>query len=365
MNAVLVLAFLMKLLELKQRRDVYVVIFLGYFLVGSRFLFSEGLPHATLAGVCMILLLGSQVALHTSHDVSHWQPVRAAGQMLLQALPIMVVLFIVFPRIGPIWSVNLGDEQASVGLSDTVSPGDVSRLARRSELAFRASFDGASPPAPQELYWRALVLTDFDGRAWHPVAEHLPPGSNRFVWLRAKRPQPEVGRKVSYSVIAEPSRKRWLFALPWAFTTTSGIEHMPERCLQAKRNIEQRLQYHVTSYLDILDMTLTETERVRNLALPSQSNPRSRGLAQSWRAKAGSDRLYMQEVLNHYREQPFVYTLRPPTLGRHTVDEFLFRTQRGFCEHYASSFVFLMRAAGIPARIVAGYQGGKRNPFEN
>lgn len=198
MNAVLVLAFLLKLLELKQRRDVYVVIFLGYFLVSSHFLFSQGLPHAALATLCIILLLGSQVALHTSQVASRWQPVRLAAQMLLQALPIMIALFIIFPRLGPLWSIKLGEEQASVGLSDTVSPGDVSNLARRSELAFRASFDGASPPASQDLYWRALVLPNFDGRNWRPVPEHVPPGSNRFVWLRPKRPQPEVGRQVSY-----------------------------------------------------------------------------------------------------------------------------------------------------------------------
>lgn len=365
MNAVLVLSFLLKLLELKQRRDVYVVIFLGYFLVGSHFLFYQDLLNAALATLCMILLLGSQVALHTSHTTSRWKPLSVALHMMLQALPIMIILFMIVPRIGPIWSVKLGEEQASVGLSDTVSPGDVSQLARRSELAFRASFDGGRPPASQDLYWRTLVLTDFDGRAWRPVPEHVPPGSHRFVWLRPKRPQPGVGRQVSYSVIAEPSRQQWLFALPWAFSTTNGIDHMPERRLQAKWRIDQRWQYHVTSYLDIPDMALDQAERYRHLALPAHSNPRSREFAEARRAKAASDRAYMQDVINFYRQQPFVYTLSPPALGRHTVDEFLFRTQRGFCEHYASSFVFLMRAGGIPARLVAGYQGGKASPFEN
>lgn len=365
MNAVLVLAFLLKLLELKQRRDVYVVIFLGYFLVGSHFLFYQGLPHGALATLCLLLLFSSQVALHTSHATSRWQPVCLAGQMMLQALPVMIILFIIFPRLGPIWSIKLGEKQASVGLSDTVSPGDVSQLARRSDLAFRASFDGARPPAPRDLYWRTLVLTNFDGRAWRPLKDHVPPGSNRFVWLRPKRPQPEVGRKVSYSVIAEPSRKQWLFALPWAFTTTHGIDHMPARRLQAKRRLDQRFQYHVTSYLDIPATTLDQTTRDLNLALPAHSNPRSREFAEARRAKASSDRAYIRDILNFYRQQPFVYTLNPPALGRHTVDEFLFRTRKGFCEHYASSFVFLMRAAGIPARMVVGYQGGKVNPFEN
>lgn len=365
MNAVLVLALSLKLLELKQRRDVYVVIFLGYFLVGRYFLFSQGLFNTTLATLCIILLLSSQVALHTSHLAPRWQPVRIAGQMLLQALPVMIILFMIFPRIGPIWSVKFGEEQASVGLSDTVSPGDVSQLARRSELAFRASFDGKRPPSAKDLYWRTLVLTHFDGRVWRPVSKHVPPASNRFVWLTPKRPVPGAGRQISYHVIAEPNHKRWLFALPWAFTTTRGIDHMPERRLQAKRRIDQRFQYHITSYLDIPHLALDDTERHRNLALPAHSNPRSQAFAKTWRAKAASDRAYMQEVLDYYRQQPFVYTLSPPALGHHTVDEFLFVTQRGFCEHYASSFVFLMRAAGIPARIVAGYQGGKVNPYEN
>ena len=365
MNAVLVLAFLLKLLELKQRRDVYVVIFLGYFLVGSHFLFYQDLPHAVLASLCMILLLSSQIALHTSRAASRWKPLRLAGQMMLQALPVMLILFIIFPRIGPIWSIKLGEQHASVGLSDTISPGDISQLARHSALAFRVSFDGARPPASPDLYWRTLVLTNFDGRAWGPTKEHVPPGSNRVVWLRPKRPQPEVGRKVSYHVIAEPSRKRWLFALPLALSMTNGIDHMPERRLQAKRRLDQRFQYHVTSYLDIPDMALNQTIRDRNLALPAHANPRSREFAKQRRATASSDRGYIQDILNFYREQPFVYTLNPPALGLHTIDEFLFQTKRGFCEHYASSFVFLMRAAGIPARIVAGYQGGKVNPFEN
>jgi transglutaminase-like putative cysteine protease len=365
MNAVLILAFLLKLLELKQRRDVYVVIFLGYFLVGSHFLFYQDFPHAILATVCIVLLLSSQIALHSSHAVSRWKPLRLAVQMMLQAVPVMVILFMIFPRIGPIWSIKLSDKQASVGLSDTISPGDVSQLARRSELAFRASFDGATPPAPQDLYWRTLVLSDFDGRVWSPIKQHVPPGSNRVVWLRPKWPQPEVGRKIRYHVIAEPSRKRWLFALPWAFSTTSGVDHLPERRLQAKRPLDQRFQYHVISYLDMPDTALNQTARDRHLALPAHANPRSREFARQRRAAAPSDRDYIQDTLTFYREQPFVYTLNPPELGLHTIDEFLFQTRRGFCEHYASSFVFLMRAAGIPARIVAGYQGGKVNPFEN
>jgi transglutaminase-like putative cysteine protease len=288
-----------------------------------------------------------------------------ASQMMLQALPVMMILFIIFPRVGPIWSIQIHDTQASVGLGDTVSPGDVSQLARRSDLAFRVSFDGTRPVATEDLYWRTLVLTHFDGRTWRPVPEHVPPGSNRFIWLRPKQPRPERGRKISYQIIAEPHHKQWLFALPWAFTTTNGIDHMPERRLQAKRRLDQRFPYHVTSYLDIPATALDQTTRTRTLALPAHSNPRSHAFAQQWRAKAASDWAYVQGILRFYREQLFVYTLTPPALGHHTVDEFLFRTQRGFCEHYASSFVFLMRAAGIPARMVAGYQGGKRNPFEN
>ncbi len=364
MNAVLMLAFLLKLLELKQRRDVYVVVFLGYFLVGSRFLFHQGLPNAALGTCCFLLLVASQVALHANPTVSRWQPVRVAGLMMLQAVPVMVILFIIFPRLAPIWAVQIREEQASVGLSDTVSPGDISQLARRSDLAFRASFEREMPTA-QELYWRALVLTDFDGRTWRPVSDFIPPNSDRIARLRPRRPKSAVGRQLNYSVMAEPSQKRWLFALPWAFTTHSGVDHMPQRRLQSKRPLKHRFQYRVTSYLDMPSITLDPLARERNLALPDGYNPRSRELAEQWRAQTPSDRALVDTALNFYREKPFVYTLSPPTLGKQSVDDFLFQTQRGFCEHYASSFVFLMRVAGIPARIVAGYQGGRVNPFEN
>ncbi len=364
MNAMLMLAFLLKLLELKQRRDVYVVVFLGYFLVGSHFLFHQGLPNAALATFCLVLLLGSQVALHTTHVASRWKPVRLAGLMMLQALPVMLLLFIIFPRIGPIWAVQIGDEQASVGLNDTVSPGDISQLARRSELAFRASFDGEMPTS-HELYWRALVLTNFDGLTWRPVPAYTPPISDGIAWRPPSRPDPERGRQLHYQVISEPSRKRWLYALPWAFTTTAGIDHMPQRRLQSRRPVNERFQYRVTSYLDIASTAMDPRARQRNLALPDAYNPRSRALAEQWRAQSVSDAAIMETALRYYREQGFVYTLSPPKLGLDSVDDFLFRTKRGFCEHFASSFVFLMRAAGIPARIVAGYQGGRVNPFEN
>ena len=364
MNAVLMLAFLLKLLELKQRRDVYVVVFLGYFLVGSHFLFHQGLPNAALAVVCLLLLVGSQISIHTIHVTSRWKPVRLASVMMLQALPVMVILFIIFPRIGPIWSVHLGEEQAVVGLNDTVSPGDISQLARRSDLAFRASFDSAMPN-PQDLYWRTLVLTDFDGRTWRSESAFIPPASDRVRWPITFRPPQPTGRKFSYRVIAEPSQQRWLFALPWAFTSTGGIDHLPQRRLQARRPVKHRFQYEVTSYPDIPETVFDQAAQQRNLALPEAFNPRSREMAEQWRAQVGSDQDFVEAVLAHYRDNPFVYTLSPPTLGKHSVDDFLFRTQRGFCEHYASSFVFLMRAAGIPARIVAGYQGGRVNPFEN
>ena len=365
LNAVLVLAFLLKLLELKQKRDVYVVLFLGYFLIASHFLFYQGLPHAALATVCLILLLSSQVALHTSHAPPRWKPMRLACQMLVQALPVMVILFIIFPRLGPMWSVKFGGEQASVGLSDKVSPGDVTRLARRSELAFRASFADGRTPAPKDLYWRALVLSEFDGASWRPYNKHIPSGKRRFIRPRPNPPQAYEGRRVSYSVIAEPSRQRWLFALPWAISPTPGVNHMPDRVLQARWKLFDRFQYDVTSYLDAPNTTLDEAARQRHLAFPAHLNRRSQALAKAWRAEVLSDRAFVQGVLKFYRKEPFAYTLNPPPLGVHKVDDFIFETQRGFCEHYASSFAFLMRAAGIPARVVAGYQGGKANPYEN
>ncbi|HEY7712668.1 MAG TPA: DUF3488 and transglutaminase-like domain-containing protein [Candidatus Entotheonella sp.] len=363
MNAVLMLAFLLKILELKHRRDVYVVIFLGYFLVGSRFLFDQGLSSTGIAMLSLTLLLSSQIALHTSNTLQRWNPLRLASLMMVQALPIMMVLFLVFPRIGPIWGLQLGSGPARVGLSDTMSPGDIGSLARHSDLAFRASFQGEIP-APQDLYWRTLVMTEFDGRTWRPLKIYVPPMSDRLRFPRRREPAPGTGRRLAYSIIAEPSQKRWLFALPWAFTSTRGIEHMPQRRLQARQPIKQRFHYELRSYLDVASTDMDRASRVRNLALPDGYNPRSRELAQQWRAAAASDLAYVERVLNGYREQPFVYTLSPPTLGRHSVDDFLFKTRRGFCEHYASSFVVLMRAAGIPARVVTGYQGGKRNPFE-
>ncbi|MEL0168602.1 MAG: DUF3488 and transglutaminase-like domain-containing protein [Pseudomonadaceae bacterium] len=351
----LLLLFMLKLLEMRSPRDALVVIYLGFFIVATAFLFDQGIPLALYQCFCVLVLIAALVGLQQSsarNDPA--AALRRAGGMLLQALPLMLVLFLFFPRLAPLWSVNLPSSTARTGLSESMSPADIANLAQSPELAFRVQFDGPTPPAAT-LYWRAMTMSRFDGRAW---------SQDRRLEQRVAPALDPVGAPLSYEVIAQPSGRTWLYSLPGSSSDTAQVRRLADGTLRAVTPLSSTFAYNATAYRDspLQSDGLSAAEQARELQLPPSGDPRTRDWAQSLRAQYRNDADLVQAVLRHFAEQPFHYTLKPPALGQHANDEFLFDARRGFCEHYAGAMAFVLRAAGIPARVVTGYQGGELNP---
>ncbi|HUL41596.1 MAG TPA: DUF3488 and transglutaminase-like domain-containing protein [Burkholderiales bacterium] len=355
--ALLVLLIGMKLMETNSVRDAVMVMFLGYFLVITNFLYSQTI----LAGLYMLLVVLVLTATwigcnHPSDSYPVKTRFRIAGVLLMQSVPLMVALFLLFPRVqGPLWGLPQDAYSGITGLSDTMSPGSLSTLTQSDAVAFRVKFDN---PAPRisSLYWRGPVLWRFDGRTWY-VGGHSA--------LRAPELR-DLGKPLRYTVTLEPHNKNWLFALDMPGTAPPRSRITPDFQILSNFPVRNRMRYEMASYLKYRTGTdENPAELRRGLQLPRNSNPRARELAQSWRRNAGDDLAIVNQALNFYRKEKFYYTMLPPLLGENPVDEFLFDTRRGFCEHYASSFAFLMRAAGIPARVVTGYQGGEYNSIDD
>ena len=280
------------------------------------------------------------------------------GSYVVDLLPLMILFFVLFPRIaGPLWGLPSDAFAGMTGLSDTMTPGSISRLVQSDAVAFRAQFAGRPPP-PAVRYWRGPVLENFDGRAWTPARGGSDPA-----------PESETGgTPVRYTVTLEPSNKRWIFALevPDPLAPPTGTRLTPDLQLLAARALEHRARYTLTSFPQHrFGMDADARVLRRALRLPEYGNPETRALARRLRAQSASDADLVNRTLRLFHDEPFVYTLTPPQLGSDGIDEFLFTTRRGFCEHYASAFTFLMRAAGIPARVVTGYQGGEFNRVGN
>jgi transglutaminase-like putative cysteine protease/cbb3-type cytochrome oxidase subunit 3 len=274
------------------------------------------------------------------------------------------VLFVLVPRVAPLWTMPVPVSSSKTGVTDEMSPGNISSLSRSAELAFRVSFEN-NAPLQDELYWRGLVLDFFDGRTWRRAGSAFQ--SYEMIERFQRRLEGErQGEGVDYDVILEPTQQSWIYALQLADFDASDILQDRYYTLHTDKPVTQRFRYQMSSFLNNeTDLNLAAVLRARALQLPEQDgNPRSYQLAESLRAQSASDLDYADRVMAHFREQPFYYTLTPPQLGEASIDDFLFNTREGFCEHYASSFVYLMRAAGVPARVVVGYQGGEINPFE-
>ena len=360
--ALLVLMLALKLTEMRSRRDVMVVVFLMYFLLVTHFLYSQELwtiVYLLLSSVAITAVLID--AHHPGQPLPVRESLRLAGSMILQAVPLMLLFFVLFPRIpGPIWGLPEDAGPPRSGISDTMSPGDISNLVQSTEVAFRVRFDRAAPPALDQLYWRGPVFSEFDGRTWSPGAALLAEGRSALI-----EPQ---GAAVRYELTLEPMRSRWLFGLdlvdPAALPPRTRLHR--NGALIAHAPITERTLIRAQSMTrHRLDPDLGRIELARETRLPADFNPRTLELAARWRDEGLDHAQIVERALDLFRRDGFVYTLAPPRLGRHTVDEFLFDTRRGFCEHYASAFAVLMRAAGVPARIVGGYQGAEANEIGN
>lgn len=360
MVGLLVCAFSLKLLEVNSTRDAQLLVFIGFIITASQLLFSQTPQAAVFSLISILVLLVCWRSLYLTHEQAPGVRLQRGGAILLHALPVMLVLFVVAPRLGPLWAIP-NQQAAKTGFSDTLSPGDLGNLARNPAAAFRVEFNEQAPPANQ-LYWRGLVLDSFDGRTW----------SARDSW-GARPLDSDNSRKLditSYSIIVDPHGQPWLFSLMQPLrveNTTDSIRISADSLLRNRIPLAQRMRYQVTSALTrewSEAPQLTPLQRDSYTRLPPASNPQARALVQSWRNQQWSDQQIIDQALALFNRE-FTYTLQPPVLGQHSVDEFLFQSKQGFCEHFASSFSFLLRAAGIPARVVVGYQGGSWNPVEN
>ncbi len=278
--------------------------------------------------------------------------------LLAQALPLTVVLFLLFPRVSPLWSVPL-PSGAGTGMSDHMKPGEVARLIRSDELAFRVVFAGPVPPK-RDLYWRGLTYSRFSDGTWS-VGGLLPD------WPNGRRPPAPAGSGVSYEVLLEPTLSDWLYTLDVPRARTPGIALARDYHLEAPAPVLSVFRYRVTSVpgapMDAVD-ALPEALRRRETAYPGDDNPRMQAYAQRLWRQTGSAPAFVAAALAHIRSKPYFYTLSPPPLPDHgSIDRFWFDTRRGFCTHYAGALVFMLRVAGVPARMVAGYQGGEVNPL--
>ncbi len=365
MLAMLVAGFALKLLEMHHKRDALVLVYLAFFTAATDAVFTQEILNFAMVLLTFAIATAALVSINQSreHGFSAGPSVLAL-KMLATAIPMMLVLFLVVPRLGALWSIPGPKNQARTGVSDTMAPGDFSRLSRSDALAFRVRFEGDIPPRDR-AYWRGLVFSEFDGREWSQTNLY---GREQLI-VRGSSDEDGIerhGEPVHYTLTLEPTWSHWLFALSTPATTQAGIRLLRDSRLVSVDDISLKRNYDIRSWLDYrlqpdgLDPQREQLER----EIPPGSNPETVRIARQWASETPDPEALINRVLQLYNET-FVYTLTPPQLGSHTVDEFLWRTRRGFCEHFASSFAFFMRAAGYPARVIGGYLGGEVHPTEN
>ncbi len=356
-----------KFAEVRRASDATLLLCLAAFLLLTQYFYSQNI----LAGVITLpaivaLAYVLSVLRDPDNPATTSDQLKLVSKLLVHGIPLAAVLFVVFPRLpGPLWSLP-EDAMATTGLSDSMSPGSIGQLSQSDAVAFRVEFDGLPPPGKQR-YWRGPVLTEFDGRNWST--------SNTMIEA-APQYRGSADDVLNYTVMLQPHRQRWLFALDAAVSLPSadntvepGSQTKPgtrvlgklmsDGQMIADKPVTQVLRYRQQSVANDAIHT-THFPRDNTLFLPGR-NTRTLNFAHSLRASVDTDTQYAAKVMQHFNQAPFRYTLSPQLLGDSPVDEFLFDTQAGFCEHYAAAFVVLMRAAGIPARVVTGYQGGEMN----
>jgi protein-glutamine gamma-glutamyltransferase len=345
----------LKLLETRTQRDIYIITLIIYFVSLAALLDTSSFwLLAYLIGVCW-LTTATLLRLTSSGSAPGWQrSLKYGGRILAQALPLALLLWLLFPRLAsPLWRVPNDSSVAASGLSDTMSPGDITQLALSDEIAFRVRFDGATPPN-RERYYRGPVLEVFDGHTWSPASSFSQPA-----------PLIPQGPAYKYTVMMEPHQHRWVFMLDWP-----NSWNLPRAALNSAYTLMQTdpvsrpVDVIAASYTRVRsDQPLRQNTRTLDTKSPPNRNPRTIRLAKEMHSAHPEPSDFVKAVLDMIREQPFFYTLTPPKLSDNSVDDFLFETKRGFCGHYASAFVALARAAGIPARVVTGYHGGTLNPY--
>ncbi|WP_345426656.1 transglutaminase TgpA family protein [Halioxenophilus aromaticivorans] len=369
MVALLITSMVLKLLEMYRQKDAMAVVLLCFFTTAAQFLFGQTALDFFYGLFCSLLLLATLVSLNRNGSRQTQNNLAVGLRLAIQCLPVMLFLFFFFPRIGSLWSVPLPQNTAKTGISNVISPGDISRLAQDGGKAFTATFNNTIP-TNEQLYWRGLVMSEFDGRQWSlnrwssASAGGIVKWQGQSIKGRAmdwyNRAQRE-SKPIEYQIILEPTQQQWLYALPLADLTLGASGTTRDFTTIYHTPIAKRLVYRVESTLSykIEPQQLPSWFRQRNLSLPEGYNSKTVAMAQKWRAEGARPGQIIDRFLSMITRD-YTYTLEAPLLARDSVDDFLWNTKAGYCEHYASAFVVFMRAAGIPARVVAGYQGGEK-----
>jgi protein-glutamine gamma-glutamyltransferase len=362
-TALLVVMVSLKFLEARSQRDHMLLTVIAYFLVFASLLAGGGLLKGIyLIAFVWITTLGLLQVGRQGPLLANVPTARLAGRLLAHSLPMMIALFLLFPRLpGPLWALPGDTSSGASGLSGSMSPGDITNLGLSDEIAFRVAFTG-QPPAPSELYWRGPVLSRFDGRTW-----------TRLNGMRGtiEGTVEYLGLKSEYRVMLDPGEQGWAFAIDMPESWASEDRRRPIRMgddyqlrIFPPGPGAARLSYSVTSYSRYRAVEpLTENEIRLFTQLPAGANPRTRELVDGFLKDDPSPQTIIDRALNVFRQPDFYYTLTPAPLGENTADDFIFKTKEGFCEHYASAFAIMMRMAGLPTRVVTGYQGGELNSF--
>lgn len=349
------------IIKLRHFRELKTLVWVHLFLTAASLLFYLQIQHAVLLLISAILALACLLA-HFLAGEDFKQVLNQMLKLVLIALPIGIVLFLVMPKLPPLWKMPKVQSQTR-GLQDELSLGDLAALSQSSNLAFRASFKDKAPEINQ-LYWRSFTLQHFDGTTWR---------RNRYMesW-QAVAEKKRQGLKwnnlqdtdfFEYQIITEASFQHWLFGLDLATSQQIGVLSLPDFGLYAAEPLTKRFQYSAKSYA-IKNLPEYDTVNIDklNLQLPSHKNPKTAEWVLNLKQNSNSDDDFINKVLTHFNQQAFYYSLKPQQLTYPLIDDFMFNTRTGFCEHYASAFTYIMRLAGIPARVVVGYLGGEYNP---
>ena len=357
-----------KSLEPKNKRDLIIFFNFALFVSASLFLYSQSIWMALMVVCCLVSCLfglyriqitefkqvPQQILSAARHDIGH------IFKFIGLAVPFFIILFLFFPRFPPLWHVPIASDQGVTGISDRMSPGDIAELSQSSALAFRIIADLKQLPAQHELYWRAMVLDEYDGTTW---TSHV---SNQYSFQINRQNLDSQG--IRYQYLAADQRQKWVTGLEKTIPLERRLNLHQDYSITPNRLVQRNQPISllwVGQDFNNVNLELNDVQKKRYTLYPQHLDQQAQALAKRLFDQSQSDsNRYVENVIQWYQQQQFKYSLQPGRLGNHRVDEFLFKSKEGFCEHYASSFVMLMRYVGIPARVVVGYQGGQAAPDE-
>lgn len=352
-TSLFVIALSLKLLEIRKERDLYLICYLAFIVASSQFLFEQSIFMAAyILFVCCVLL--TTMIFINSPQPQTLAAFKKSAIILIQAIPIAVVLFLLFPRIeAPRWTWFKDSSKAKTGLGETMEPGSISNLGMSAELVFRAKFKNNDIPPKTQLYWRGVVYSHTDGKRWSR--------SKGYSYKPYMDTPIFEGKSYEYTLLMEPQQKNWVFTLEMPSKYSKPLYNTQTYQLHTRSNPDSRNEYQIVSHPQYNTGYITKGEFQQNTQLPGEPSTRIVQLVEKLNGFKGKPQDFIYALLRHFATEEFHYTLMPPLMDKNPIETFLFENRYGFCSHYATAFVYLMRVANIPARVVAGYQGGQIN----